>query len=45
LIAAYGQVRASRGKRVRAKPIAALFGQGRAHALGALIELQDQMCW
>jgi phage terminase large subunit-like protein len=40
----YRQVRASRGKRVRAEPAAALFEQGRAHVVGAMIELEDQLC-
>ncbi len=37
-------VRATRGKRVRAEPIAALYEQGRVHHVGAFQELEDQMC-
>jgi len=37
-------VRATRGKRVRAEPIAALYEQGRVHHLGAFADLEDQMC-
>lgn len=45
----YREVTASRGKAVRAEPVAALYEQGRvSHARGAddrgLIELEDQMC-
>ncbi len=36
-------VHASRGKRVRAEPIAALYEQGRVHHVGALEPLEDQM--
>lgn len=36
-------VHASRGKRVRAEPIAALYEQGRVHHVGAFGELEDQM--
>lgn len=42
--ASYRGVRASRGKAVRAEPVAALYEQGRVHHLGALPELEDQMC-
>ena len=38
------KVTASRGKAVRAEPIAALFEQGRAHLVGYYPELEDQMC-
>jgi len=38
------QVRASRGKRVRAEPAAMLYEQGRVHHVGAYPELEDQMC-
>jgi len=41
---AYRKVHASRGKRVRAEPIAALYEQGRVHHVGALDALEDQMC-
>jgi len=37
-------VHASRGKRVRAEPIAALYEQGRVHHVGAFPELEDQLC-
>jgi len=37
-------VHASRGKVVRAEPIAALYEQGRVHHLGAFAALEDQMC-
>jgi phage terminase large subunit-like protein len=40
----YRAVRASRGKAVRAEPIAALYEQHRVHHLGSLAELEDQMC-
>ena len=38
------QVRATRGKHVRAEPIAALYEQGRVAHVGAWQELEDQMC-
>ena len=37
-------VRASRGKRVRAEPVAALYEQGKAHHLGFWPQLEDQLC-
>jgi phage terminase large subunit-like protein len=37
-------VSASRGKVVRAEPIAALYEQGRVHHVGTLEKLEDQMC-
>ena len=37
-------VHASRGKRVRAEPVAALYEQGRIHHLGSFPELEDQLC-
>jgi phage terminase large subunit-like protein len=40
---AYKEVRASRGKVVRAEPVAALYEQGRAHHIGAFAKLEDQM--
>jgi len=40
----YRAVRASRGKRVRAEPIAAMYEQGRVHHVGSFPELEDQMC-
>jgi phage terminase large subunit-like protein len=41
---AFRAVRASRGKAVRAEPIAALYEQGRVHHIGAMPALEDQMC-
>lgn len=40
----YKAVRASRGKIVRAEPIAALYEQGRVHHVGLHAYLEDQMC-
>jgi predicted phage terminase large subunit-like protein len=37
-------VHASRGKIVRAEPVAALYEQGRVHHIGMFAELEDQMC-
>lgn len=37
------EVRASRGKHVRAEPIAALYEQGRIHHVGSFSELEEQM--
>ncbi len=37
-------VRASRGKYIRAEPVAALYEQGRVHHIGAFPVLEDQMC-
>lgn len=37
-------VRASRGKRSRAEPVAALYEQGRVRHAGAFPDLEDQMC-
>lgn len=37
-------VRATKGKAVRAEPIAALYEQGRVHHLGQLAKLEDQLC-
>lgn len=37
-------VHASRGKAARAEPVAALFEQGRAHIVGTLAQLEDQLC-
>jgi phage terminase large subunit-like protein len=39
----YHVVRASRGKQLRAEPVAALYEQTRVHHLGSLPELEDQM--
>jgi len=40
----YKKVYASRGKLVRAEPIAALYEQGRIHHVGYFGELEDQYC-
>jgi phage terminase large subunit-like protein len=37
-------VHATRGKRTRAEPIAALYEQGRVHHVGTLATLEDQLC-
>ena len=37
-------VHASRGKAIRAEPIAALYEQGRVHHAGSFPELEDQLC-
>ncbi len=37
-------VRASRGKVVRAEPVAALYEQSRVHHVGGFPDLEDQMC-
>ena len=38
------EVRASRGKHVRAEPISSLYQQGRVHHCGSLYDLETQMC-
>ncbi len=38
------KVRATRGKWLRAEPVAALYAQGRVHHVGALPQLEDEMC-
>lgn len=40
----YKEVTASRGKVVRAEPVAALYEQGRVSHVGAIYDLEDQMC-
>jgi len=40
----YKTVRASRGKAVRAEPVAALYEQHRVHHVGPLAELEEQLC-
>lgn len=40
----YRTVRASRGKAVRAEPVASVYEQRRVHHVGALPELEDQLC-
>jgi predicted phage terminase large subunit-like protein len=42
--APFKMIHASRGKAVRAEPIAALYEQGRVHHVGTYPELEDQMC-
>jgi phage terminase large subunit-like protein len=37
-------VRASRGKAVRAEPVAALYEQGRVHHVGDFADMEQQMC-
>lgn len=39
----YGKVHASRGKQVRAQPVASLFEQGKVHLLGTFNKLEDEM--
>jgi predicted phage terminase large subunit-like protein len=39
----YSSVHASRGKAIRAEPVAALYEQGRIHHVGGFAELEDQM--
>ncbi len=40
----YRAVRAARGKRLRAEPVAALYEQGRVHHVGDFPDLERQMC-
>lgn len=40
----YRCVRATRGKILRAEPIAALHEQGRVHHVGSLAKMEDEMC-
>jgi phage terminase large subunit-like protein len=42
--ASYKGVHATKGKAVRAEPVAALYEQGRIHHVGAFPMLEDQMC-
>lgn len=42
--ARYKSVHATRGKMVRAEPVAALYEQGRVHHVGVFPELETQMC-
>lgn len=41
---AYKAVHASRGKVIRAEPVSALYEQRKAHHVGSLADLEDQMC-
>lgn len=43
-VVAYKAVHASRGKAIRAEPVAATYHQGRAHHVGTFLELEDQLC-
>jgi phage terminase large subunit-like protein len=40
----YKAVHASRGKRTRAEPVAALYEQGKVHHVGTFPQLEDEMC-
>lgn len=40
----YKQVRASRGKAMRAQPVSALYEKGVMHHVGVFPEMEDQMC-
>lgn len=40
----YREVRASRGKAMRAEPVSALYEQHKVHHVGTLSALEDQMC-
>jgi phage terminase large subunit-like protein len=40
----FRKLTATRGKRVRAEPISALYEQGRVHHVGGFPELEDQLC-
>jgi len=40
----YKALRASRGKRTRAEPVAALYEQGKVHHVGSFPQLEDQLC-
>ena len=40
----YKAIHASRGKRTRAEPVAALYEQGKVHHVGGFSELEDELC-
>lgn len=40
----YKAIHASRGKRTRAEPVAALYEQGKVHHVGTFPDLEDQQC-
>lgn len=40
----YKKLHASRGKRTRAEPVAALYEQGRVHHVGGFADLEDECC-
>jgi len=42
--APFRALRASRGKAIRAEPVAALYEQGRVHHVGCFATLEDQLC-
>lgn len=42
--ASYKEVRASRGKAIRAEPVAAMYEQHKVHHVGSFGALEDQMC-
>lgn len=42
--ASYKAVTATRGKQVRAEPVAALYEQGRVHHVGCCASLEDELC-
>ena len=42
--ASYRKVTATRGKQVRAEPVASLYEQGRIHHVGSLPQLEDELC-
>lgn len=43
-VVSYRAVHASRGKRTRAEPVAALYEQGKVHHVGVLAKLEDEIC-
>jgi predicted phage terminase large subunit-like protein len=40
----FKSIHASRGKRTRAEPVAALYEQGKVHHVGGFAELEDELC-
>jgi len=40
----FRDVRAARGKHIRAEPVAALYEKGRVHHVGTFAQLEDQLC-
>lgn len=38
------EVRATKGKHVRAEPISSLYATGRIHHVGSFVEMEDQLC-
>ncbi len=43
-VVSYKDVQATRGKAVRAEPVAALYEQGRVHHVGEFPELEEELC-